>query len=90
MKYLFLIIAFIFSVNTYAQRSYIEQVQKTVSLFVKAMEDSDIKTLSNLASSRLTYGHSGGKIESKEQFLQTFKSGATDFVKINITGRLLT
>ncbi|MCH5683064.1 nuclear transport factor 2 family protein [Niabella sp. W65] len=74
-----------FGVTVQAQRSYEEQVQKTVAQFVKALEDSDLKTLSAVASPRLTYGHSSGKIENKEQFLQTFKTGASDFVKINIT-----
>jgi ketosteroid isomerase-like protein len=85
MKQLFLLAALAFGVTVQAQRSYEEQVQKTVAQFVKALEDSDLKTLSAVASPRLTYGHSSGKIENKEQFLQTFKTGASDFVKINIT-----
>jgi ketosteroid isomerase-like protein len=89
MKKLFLIAAIAFCINAQAQRSYAEQVEKTVAQFIKALEDSDIKTLSALTTSKLTYGHSSGKIENKEQFLQTFKSGASDFVKINIEGQTI-
>jgi len=84
MKKILLIAAIAFCFNAHAQRSYVEQVEKTVAQFIKALEDSDIKTLGTLTTSKLTYGHSSGKIENKEQFLQTFRSGASDFVKINI------
>lgn len=84
MKKVLLIAAIAFCVNAQAQRDYAAQVEATVARFTRAMEDSDIKTLSALTVPKLTYGHSGGKIENKEQFLQTFKSGASDFVKINI------
>lgn len=85
MKYLFLIATWVICSNVHAQRSYIEQVEKSVHKFVKAMEDSDIKILSSMTSPKLTYGHSSGKVENKQQFLQTFKSGATDFVNIKVT-----
>lgn len=89
MKQFFLLAALALSITLQAQRSYEEQVQKTVLQFVKALEDSDVKVLSSLTIPKLTYGHSSGKIETKEQFLQTFKTGASDFVKINITDQTI-
>ncbi|GAB3415238.1 nuclear transport factor 2 family protein [Niabella aquatica] len=89
MKKLFLIAAIAFSIHAQAQRSYAEQVEKTAAQFIKALEDSDIKTLGALAAPKLTYGHSSGRVENKEQFLQTFRSGASDFVKINITDQTI-
>lgn len=89
MKHIFLLAAVAFCMTSQAQRSYEEQVQKTVAQFVKALEDSDLKSLSSLTVSKLTYGHSSGKIENKEQFLQTFKTGASDFAKINISGQTI-
>ena len=85
MKQVFLIVAIVCFFNANAQHSYAGQVEKAVAQLVKALEDSDLKALTNLASPKLTYGHSSGKIETKEQFLQTFKTGASDFVNINIT-----
>lgn len=84
MKCFFLFLVMAFSLNVYAQHSYVDQVKKTVSQFVKAMENSDLKVLSALTSPKLTYGHSNGKLENKAQFLETYKTGATDFVKIDI------
>lgn len=85
MKYFLVLSALVISLNVSAQHSFVDQVQKTVAQFIKASEDSDLKTLSALASSKLTYGHSNGKVQNKAEFLESFKTGATDFVKINIT-----
>ena|SRR5690606_16487545 len=89
MKQILLIAAMAFCITAQAQRSYEDQVQKTVAQFVKAMEDSDLKVLNSLTVPKLTYGHSSGKIENKDQFLQTFRSGATDFVKIRVTDQTI-
>ncbi|WP_346237796.1 nuclear transport factor 2 family protein [Niabella insulamsoli] len=85
MKYLVLMLAVVCGLSVNAQRSYADQVTATVSKFIKALEDSDLQALHSLAAPKLTYGHSSGKIETKEQFLQTFKTGASDFVSIKIT-----
>lgn len=84
-----LLIAIAFCVNANAQHSHSNQVEKAVSQFINALENSDLKTLNSIAAPRLTYGHSSGKVENKEQFLQTFKTGASDFVKIKITDQTI-
>ena len=81
--------AVIFSLSAGAQRSDVNQVGKTVKKFIKALKDSDVKTLDAIASPTLTYGHSSGKVENKNQYLETFKSGASDFVKIKITNQTI-
>ncbi len=87
MKKYFLVVALLLSiVSAQAQRSsYAAQVAKTVSKFVKALEDGDLKTLSAIASPKLTYGHSSGKVQNKAAYLESFKTGASDFVRINIS-----
>lgn len=85
MKKILLIVAVAFCMNANAQRSYAGQVESTVSKFIKALEDSDLKTLSAVASPKLTYGHSSGKVQNKTEYLESFKTGASDFVKINIS-----
>ena len=89
MKKIFLIAALAFCFNAQAQRSYVEQVEKTVTKFVKALEDSDLKTLNAMASPKLTYGHSSAKIQNKAEYLESFETGASDFVKINITDQTI-
>lgn len=75
----------LFSFNLYAQSKKERQVHTAVSALIKAMEDSDVAALSKLAANELSYGHSGGRVENKQEFLNAFKTGASDFVKINIS-----
>lgn len=75
----------LFSFNLYAQSKKERQVHTAVSALIKAMEDSDVAALSKLAANELSYGHSGGKVENKQEFLNAFQTGASDFVKISIS-----
>lgn len=67
-----------------AQGKSTRQVEAAVKKLTKAMLDSDIPVLSTLASEQLTYGHSSGKVQNKTEFLESFKTGASDFTKIDI------
>jgi hypothetical protein len=53
----------------------------------KAMVDPDKAILERLVSSKLSYGHSNGKVEGKESFVQSLTSGASDFVSIDLSGQ---
>lgn len=50
-----------------------------------AMVNADKATLENLTSDKLSYGHSGGHVEGKEEFVQKIVSGASDFVTLDLT-----
>jgi hypothetical protein len=49
------------------------------------MIDPDRAQLEAIVSNDLTYGHSGGKIDTKASFIADLLSGASDFVTIDIT-----
>ncbi len=78
---IFLLIPFL----SQAQSKSEKQVERAVALLVKGMEDGDPGILNRIADDGLTYGHSGGKVENKSEFVNAFISGASDFVKINIS-----
>lgn len=61
-----------------------QEIEAVVETLRKAMIAADEDALSKLASGRLTYGHSGGKMQSKAQFIDSFVSGASVFVSIDI------
>lgn len=42
-----------------------------------------------LVSDRVSYGHSGGKIEGKSSFIESLMNGSSDFVKINLTDQTI-
>ncbi|MBZ4189977.1 nuclear transport factor 2 family protein [Niabella beijingensis] len=68
-----------------AQGKNVQQVEVAVKKLTKAMLDSDVPVLSALAAEKLTYGHSSGKVQDKAEFLESFKTGASDFTRIDIT-----
>lgn len=91
MKNIVLILAFVFfaGVTLYAQTKAEQQVEQAVAALVKAMEDGNTTALTNITAKDLTYGHSSGKVENKTEFVQAFATGASDFVKINITDQTI-
>lgn len=50
-----------------------------------AMVDPDQATLSSLVADSLSYGHSGGRIDTKASFIGDLLDKKSDFVSINIT-----
>lgn len=50
-----------------------------------AMVDPDQATLSGLVADSLSYGHSGGRIDTKSSFIGDLLDKKSDFVSINIT-----
>lgn len=59
-------------------------VAHAVEQLRKAMVDADSVMLDKLISSKLSYGHSGGRIEGKQEFIQNIVSGKSDFVTIEL------
>jgi type IV pilus biogenesis protein CpaD/CtpE len=50
-----------------------------------AMVDPTRPALSALVADELSYGHSGGKVDTKESFIADLLDGKSDFVTITIT-----
>lgn len=82
---LFLFTSFIMQ----AQSKDEQAVAAAVETLRKAMVDSDLKTLDQLTDKDLTYGHSGGNVQSKSAFLEAFSTGASDFVTIELSGQTI-
>ncbi|RYG04753.1 MAG: nuclear transport factor 2 family protein, partial [Chitinophagaceae bacterium] len=49
----------------------------------------DKATLERLTSIKLSYGHSSGKIEDRDQFVETLVSGKSDFTSIKLSEQKL-
>jgi len=50
-----------------------------------AMVNADQKSLESLVSEKLSYGHSGGHVEGKKEFVDKIVSGKSDFVTIDLS-----
>ena len=57
-------------------------VANAVEQLRKAMVDADSAKLDKLVSAKLSYGHSGGHIDDKKEFVQKIVSGKSDFVTL--------
>ncbi|MFN8357980.1 MAG: nuclear transport factor 2 family protein [Spirosomataceae bacterium] len=90
MKKFLLIFAF-FAVSQVlvAQSKDEKAVAEAVESLRKAMIDADKATLEALAAEDLSYGHSGGSIENKAEFVEAIVSGKSDFVKIDLADQTI-
>ena len=61
-----------------------QEVWQQTQLLSKAMVDADSLMLDKLTADRLSYGHSGGTVEGKKEFIKKLVSGKSDFVNINM------
>jgi hypothetical protein len=51
----------------------------------KAMVDADSVMLDKLTSEKLTYGHSGGHVEGKQEFISKIVTGKSVFVTMELS-----
>lgn len=87
-KKLLIFSALIMIVNfSFAQKN---EVENAVNKLRKLMITPDSLALDKLILNNLSYGHSSGKIETKQQFMQSLLSGSSDFVDINLTNQTVT
>jgi len=90
MKKIFFILGFSFLVQFgHAQTKKINAVQTAVNNLIAAMISGDRTALTEIASSHLSYGHSGGHVEGINEFVEKIASGKSDFVTIDITDQTI-
>ena len=86
MKNLLITLAFLLIIfNVSAQDKKVKEVEETVATLRQAILDGDSAKLDQVTDSGLTYGHSLGKLENKQQFIHALASGASDFKTLDLT-----
>ncbi len=78
-------ILLLININIFAQSKSKTQVATAVQQLTKAMIDGDSALLDKLVSDKLSYGHSGGHIDLKPEFIHKLNGGGSDFVTIDLT-----
>jgi ketosteroid isomerase-like protein len=89
-KIILIAIAFSSVVLLHAQTKKETGVANAVEQLRKAMVDGDSVMLDKLVCSQLSYGHSGGHIDDKKEFMHKLTSGGSDFVIIELTEQTIT
>lgn len=77
------------STISFAQSKEEKAVALQVEILRKAMVDADKASLEKVADEKLSYGHSGGKIEDKAAFVSNIVSGKSDFVSIDLSDQTI-
>jgi ketosteroid isomerase-like protein len=65
-------------------------VANAVEKLRKAMVDGNKSDLESIAMDKLSYGHSGGHVEGKAEFVEKIASGKSDFVTIDLSEQTIT
>lgn len=68
-----------------AQKKEMNELLFATETLRLAMISGDKASLMQLTAETLSYGHSSGVVENKQQFVDKLVSGASDFVTINIS-----
>ena len=76
--------AFLFAREAAAQSGEDTAVNQAVEAMRKAMVDADKAKLETLVADQLSYGHSAGVVETKQQFLDVIASKKTTYKSINL------
>jgi hypothetical protein len=92
MKNKLLIVAFaLLFVAQYAvaQTKDEKAIAEAVETLRNAMINADAVILDKIIAEELSYGHSGGKIENKKEFVESLTSGKSDFITMDLTAQTI-
>jgi len=84
-----ILLLLMFTATTFAQTKKEKQVAAAVSQLTNAMTDADSLLLDRLVNDQLSYGHSGGHVEGKVEFISKIVSGKSDFVSIGLNNQTI-
>lgn len=86
MKYLYLFaLVSVISFSSAAQSKKYKSVVNAVEKLRAAMISGERAALEAIASDSLSYGHSGGNVQNKAEFVEGIASGKSDFVTIDLS-----
>ncbi len=83
------VIALTFFAVANAQAKQEAAVAGAVEKLRLAMISGNEAELRAISSENLSYGHSGGLVENQQQFVDKFKTGASDFVTIELKNQTI-
>jgi ketosteroid isomerase-like protein len=74
-----------FASPSFSQSKKESAVTARVEALKKAMADADAAMLDKITLAQLSYGHSSGAVETKNEFIENIRSGKSDFVSISLS-----
>jgi len=89
-KFIILCLTLFFANNGFSQSKEHARVEAAVKKLKLAMISGVREDLAFIVDDSLSYGHSGGAVEGKAEFVEKIASGKSDFITINITDQKIT
>lgn len=83
LLFVFLLITSLLSAQSNEEKAIADRVES----LRQAMETADEISLKDLAAEKLSYGHSAGYVEGKDEFIRKLTSGENDFVTIGLSNQ---
>ncbi len=84
-KIVFIVLFIAATMSLQAQSKNQAAVELSVKNLIAAMISGDRSGLEAVASDHLSYGHSGGHVEGKTEFVEKIASGQSDFVTLEVS-----
>lgn len=84
-KFIILCVTLFFASAGFSQSKEYARVESAVEKLKLAMISGVREELAFIAHDSLSYGHSGGAVEGKTEFVEKIASGKSDFITINLT-----
>ena len=73
----------------FGQKGGSVEVARAVESFRNVLITPDKAKLEEVLSEQLSYGHSGGRIENRDQCIENLLNGNSDFVSIDLTDQTI-
>jgi len=92
MKFFSLLTGLIMMTSPYTKAqdaSSVKAVDNAVEELKNAMIQADSVKLDKLTFDELSYGHSGGQLQNKQEFIHAFTSHASVFINIDLTNQVI-
>ena len=89
-KYIILCVTLFFANAGFSQSKEYARVEAAVEKLKLAMISGVREDLASIVDDSLSYGHSGGAVEGKAEFVEKIASGKSDFVTISLTDQKIT
>jgi ketosteroid isomerase-like protein len=88
-RIIILILSFLVYTGATAQKAD-KEIASSIEALNKAMISPDQSTLEKLTAENLTYGHSTGVVQNKQEFIKDVLSGPVKFIQIDNANEVVT
>jgi ketosteroid isomerase-like protein len=85
-----MLFALLFSMTSiHGQTHEGKKIEAAVNYFLTALKSGDRESLQKITHEKLSYGHSNGRIENQEEFIEKLATGVSKFLTVNTTNQTM-